>query len=187
MDDGFQNPSLEKDLSLLVVDGSYGFGNGRVMPAGPLRESIAAALARADAVVVMGADEAGVAAQLGGARVLTAQLAPCGAVAAGQFFAFAGIGRPEKFFRTLAALGVAVVAQRGFPDHHPYGETELATLAADAAAARARLITTAKDAVRLPPPWRAQVAVLEIAVAWQDEAALDRLLAPLVAPGRRIG
>ncbi len=175
MDDGFQNPGLAKDLSLLVIDGSYGFGNGRVIPAGPLREPIAAALARADAVVAMGADEAGIAARLGGKRVLAARLVPVAALA-GPVVAFAGIGRPEKFFRTLAESGATLVAQHGFPDHHRYGAAELTRLGDEAERAGARLITTAKDWVRLPQAWRARVQVLEIEVAWQDEAALDTLL-----------
>ncbi len=123
MDDGFQNPSLEKDLSLLVVDGAYGFGNGSLIPAGPLRESVAGALARADAVVLVGDDEAGVAPRLDGKRVLAADLGPvAGTLPAGPLVAFAGIGRPEKFFRTLAAAGGRIVAQHAFPDHHPYDE-----------------------------------------------------------------
>jgi tetraacyldisaccharide 4'-kinase len=136
---------------------------------------------------VMGADEADVAAQLGAACVLAAQLVPTAIAPAGRFLAFAGIGRPEKFFRTLAALGTDVVAARAFPDHHSYREDELARLATEAEAAGARLITTAKDAVRLKPRWRARVEMLEIAVAWQDEAALDRLLAPFAAPEAHIG
>ena len=175
MDDGFQNPGLAKDLSLLVIDGTYGFGNGRVIPAGPLREPIAAALARADAVVVMGADEAGVARRLGGKRVLAARLAPVAAIA-GPAIAFAGIGRPEKFFRTLVESGATLVAKHGFPDHHRYGAAELARLGDAAQRAGARLVTTAKDWVRLPQAWRERVEVLEIEVAWQDAAALDTLL-----------
>jgi tetraacyldisaccharide 4'-kinase len=175
MDDGFQNPGLAKDLALLVIDGSYGFGNGRVIPAGPLREPIAAALARADAVVVMGADEASVAGRLGGKRVLAARLVPVAALA-GPVVAFAGIGRPEKFFRTLVDSGATLVAQKSFPDHHPYRAADLVQLGAAAERAGARLVTTAKDAVRLPPDWRPRVAVLEVAVAWRDEAALDTLL-----------
>src|SRR6202044_2222737 len=115
------------DLALLVIDGSYGFGNGRVIPAGPLREPIAAALARADAAVVMGADEAG----LGGKRVLAARLVPVAAMA-GPVIGFAGIGRPAKFFRTLAESGATLVAQHGFPDHHRYGAAELARLGDEA-------------------------------------------------------
>jgi tetraacyldisaccharide 4'-kinase len=179
LDDGLQNPGIAKDLSLLVVDGGYGFGNGRVLPAGPLRESLAAGLARADAVVLMGDDRAGVGALLGAKPVLRARLV---AERAGQFagrpvVAFAGIGRNAKFFDTLAGTGARLVARHGFPDHHRYRAAELDRLGAEAEAAGALLVTTAKDAARLAPAWRARVAVLHVAVAWQDEAMLDALLA----------
>jgi tetraacyldisaccharide 4'-kinase len=179
MDDGFQNPGLAKDVSLLVIDGAYGFGNGRVIPAGPLREPIAAALARADAVVLMGADEAGVRPQLGAKRVLEARLVPV-APLAGPVVAFAGIGRPEKFFRTLAEGGAQIIARHAFPDHHRYGAAELARLGAEAERAGARLVTTAKDWVRLPQDWRGRVVALEVEVEWRDAAALDALLDRLV-------
>jgi len=186
MDDGFQNPHLQKDLALLVIDGAYGFGNGRIIPAGPLREPVAAALARADAVVRIGEDEAGVAASLGGVPVLAAALAPVAdTVFDGPVAAFAGIGRPAKFFRTLAATGARIVAQHAFPDHHPYTERDLARLAA--AAGGTQLVTTEKDAVRLPPAWRGRVAVLKVEVRWQDAAALDALLARVAPAGRRGG
>jgi tetraacyldisaccharide 4'-kinase len=185
MDDGFQNPYLHKDIALLVIDGSYGFGNGRIIPAGPLREPVAAALARADAVVLMGADEAGIASSLGAVPVLAATLAPvAGTAIDGPVVAFAGIGRPEKFFRTVAATDARIVARHGFADHYLYGERILARLAAEAQAAGARLVTTAKDAVRLPPAWRARVAVLEVEVRWRDAAALDALLARAVPAER---
>ena len=178
LDDGLQNPSLAKDLSLLVVDGAYGFGNGRVLPAGPLRESLAAGLARADAIVVMGEDAAGVGPLCRGKTVLRARLVPENAadVAGRAFVAFAGIGRPAKFFATLAATGARLVACHGFPDHHRYGEDELGRLRAEAEAAGALLVTTVKDRARLAPEWRARIAVLAVSVAWQDGAALDRLL-----------
>jgi tetraacyldisaccharide 4'-kinase len=176
MDDGFQNPGLAKDLSLLVIDGAYGVGNGRVMPAGPLRERVPAALKRADAVVLMGEDETGILALIGQIPVLRARLVPAGAPLAGPVIAFAGIGRPEKFFRTVAETGANLVARHAFADHHVFAETELARLAHEAAAAGARLVTTAKDAVRLPPAWRARVAVLEVEVAWRDKVALEAVL-----------
>ena len=178
LDDGLQNPSLAKTLSLLVIDGGYGFGNGRVLPAGPLRERLAPGLARAEAVVVMGEDMAGIAPLIAGKTVLRARLAPTNAeeVAGRKLVAFAGIGRPEKFFASLAAAGGLIVARHGFADHHRYRESELARLQAEAAETGARLVTTAKDRVRLPASWRARVGVLEVAVAWEDEAALDALL-----------
>lgn len=181
LDDGFQNPRLVKDLSLLVIDGGYGFGNGRVLPAGPLREALAAGLARADAVVLMGEDRAGIGARLKGKPLLRARLvAPEADRFAGRrVVAFAGIGRPAKFFETLAAAGARLVAGHGFADHHLYGEAELARLAAEADAAEAMLVTSAKDWARLSPEWRARVEVLKVEVAWGDETLLDRLLEPI--------
>jgi tetraacyldisaccharide 4'-kinase len=186
LDDGFQNPGIAKDLSLLVIDGVYGFGNGRLIPAGPLREPVAAALARADAVVLMGEDETGVACALGSLPVLAADLVPVETSAPdGPIVAFAGIGRPAKFFRTLAAAGARVAAQHAFPDHYAYAERDLARLAAEARGAR--LVTTEKDWVRLPPTWRARVAALKVEVRWRDPAALDALLGPIITAARRDG
>jgi tetraacyldisaccharide 4'-kinase len=186
LDDGFQNPSLAKDLSLVVVDGGYGFGNGRVLPAGPLREPIARGLARADAVVLMGEDEAGVRTRVGATPLLRARLE----AQAGERFqgrsvvAFAGIARPAKFFATLEGLGARIVARHAFSDHHAYGAEELDRLAAAADAQHALLVTTEKDAARLAPPWRERVEALAVTVAWEDEAALAMLLGRLFAERR---
>lgn len=185
MDDGFQNPTLAKTVSLLVVDGDAGFGNGRVIPAGPLREPIGDGLARADTVVLLGPDRAGVTAALARRRsppLLRARLEPecADAVAGRRVVAFAGIGRPEKLFATLREIGCTVVAERAFADHHAYTDAELAELAELADRHGAPLVTTAKDAARLTPPQRASVTVLNVRVAWTDEAALLRLLAPML-------
>jgi tetraacyldisaccharide 4'-kinase len=173
-----QNPTLAKDLSLLVIDGGYGFGNGRVLPAGPLREPIAAGLARADAVLLMGEDEVGVMPIIAGKPILRARLVPeNGADFAGRaVIAFAGLGRPAKFFSTLEAVGARLVARHAFSDHHPYREDELHRLSNETKAAGAILVTTAKDAVRLPASWRGRVSVLSVKLAWDDETALDALL-----------
>jgi tetraacyldisaccharide 4'-kinase len=184
MDDGFQNPALAKDLSLVVVDGAYGFGNRRVMPAGPLRETVARGLARADAVVLLGRDDWNLGAPLG-ARLplLTARLAPrpgSERLVGRKVLAFAGIGRPDKFFATLAGseggLGAELVETRAFPDHHPYSAAELRTLRARARSLDALLVTTEKDAVRLTPEQREGIETLAVAVAWDDPAALQALL-----------
>jgi tetraacyldisaccharide 4'-kinase len=180
LDDGFQNPTVAKDLSLVVVDGGYGFGNGRVIPAGPLREPRAAGLARADAVVLMEPDEAGAASLLPpGMPVLRATLAPADAdtLRGRTVFAFAGIARPEKFFATLESIGCRISARRAFPDHHPFSDAEIATLLADAARAGAVPVTTEKDAVRLPPAMRDKVATLPVELRWADDAAVETLLA----------
>lgn len=179
MDDGFQNPTLAKTLSLLVIDGGYGLGNGLVMPAGPLREPLADGLARARAAVLIGEDEHGVLGRLGGATVLRADLVPgseAAALSGKPVFAFAGIGRPRKFFATLERIGARVVGTRAFADHHPYTAGDVASLLREAKAAGATPVTTAKDAVRLSPEARAEIAVLTVRLAWRDEAALINVL-----------
>lgn len=183
MDDGFQNPSLEKDLSLLVVDGGYGFGNGRVMPAGPLREPVDQGLARAGAAILMGRDRLGLKARLQDRLpVLTARTVPTAealALKGETVLGFAGIGRPAKFLDTLNEIGCRVIALRPFPDHHRYTEDEIMRLAEAAVDAHATLVTTEKDLVRLPVEAQAMATAVGIEIAWDDEAALEAILAPL--------
>ncbi|HEX9789158.1 MAG TPA: tetraacyldisaccharide 4'-kinase [Kiloniellales bacterium] len=181
MDDGFQNPAVAKDLSLLVVDGAYGFGNGRLIPAGPLRERVADGLARADAVVLLEPDTLGLSRPLSARQpVLHARIAPTAdghRLAGKRVLAFAGIGRPEKFFATLDSLGAVLVACRAYADHHPYRSAEIDEIVARAESLDAVLVTTEKDAVRLPSRMRARVQVVAVSVEWQDAGALDSLLA----------
>ncbi|HYH22430.1 MAG TPA: tetraacyldisaccharide 4'-kinase [Azospirillum sp.] len=186
MDDGFQNPHLAKDLSLVVVDGAVGFGNGHILPAGPLREPVARGLSRADAVVLMGEDRTGVAARVAPLPVLRARIEPAAdaALRGQKVLAFAGIGRPEKFFATLDSLGAVLAERVAFADHHPYGAHEVAALLARAEALGAVPVTTAKDAVRLPAPARAKVRVLPVRAVWEDAGALGVLLDRLPAMGR---
>jgi tetraacyldisaccharide 4'-kinase len=187
LDDGFQNPAVTKTLGLIVVDAGYGFGNGRVIPAGPLRENLRRGIARADAVVlVANAGDASGTERLQldcGIPVLTAVLAPVGGerLAGSRLLAFAGIGRPEKFFATLRALGAVLGGAQAFPDHHPFSAAELAELYRDAERSGARLITTAKDIVRVPPALRAGIEVLEVELRWSDPEALTRLFCPFVS------
>ena len=179
MDDGLQNPDLVQDLPLLVIDGAAGFGNGRVLPAGPLREPVSAGAARCRAAVLIGPDEAAAAALLPpGLPVLRATLAPDAAGLAGQrVLAFAGIGRPSKFFATLEQAGAHLVARVGFADHHPYRPAELQRLLQRAADLGAVAVTTPKDAVRLPPEIRARVQVAGVVLQWSDPAQIEALLA----------
>lgn len=187
MDDGHQNASLRKAVSLVVVDGDFGFGNARVIPAGPLREPVAAGLARADAVVVIGEDRAGVAAQLPpGLAVVHGTLAPaeeCAALRGQAVFGFAGIGRPAKFRATLEALGCTVAGWREFPDHHPYRRAEIEAILRDAETAGAMPVTTEKDAVRVPPDLRRSVRTVGVAVTWADPSRLDAVLAGVTRDG----
>lgn len=183
LDDGLQNPTLVKSLSLLVVDGGYGFGNGRVIPAGPLREPVAVGAARCHAAVLIGADEARVAATLPPSLpVLHARLAPgdgAAAVAGRPVLAFAGIANPQKFFDTLSAAGAVIVGRETFADHYPFDDGDLASLAAEAERLRAVLACTPKDFVRLPAAWQARVLVVGARLEWAEPPALAALLAPL--------
>ncbi len=173
MDDGHQNFTLAKDLSLVVVDGETGFGNGRMIPAGPLRESVRQGLERADAVIVMGA--ATRTSKAIKARCWARGLVPEGDGLEGKrVFAFAGIGRPEKFVATLKAAKALVMGTQFFADHHPFQAGEIAALKARADGAQ--LITTEKDYVRLAERDRAGIAVLKVRAQFEDPAALDRLL-----------
>ncbi|MDB5439245.1 MAG: lpxK [Caulobacteraceae bacterium] len=191
MDDGHQNPSLRKTLALVVVDGEtrngeWPFGDGAVFPAGPMRESLATGLSRADAVVLMlpsdlPAADPDLLTLLSERPVLICRLAPVGPPPAGKIFAFAGVGKPWKVERSLVAAGADLADFVALPDHAPYDEGMLKALLAHAQGAGATLLTTAKDHARLPPQWRARVAVFPVEARFEDEAALDALLARTLA------
>jgi tetraacyldisaccharide 4'-kinase len=184
LDDGFQNPGLAHDLGLVVVDAEAGFGNGRCLPAGPLREPVAVGLARADLTLSIGPPEAQAALTLPQPPPrLRGRLAP---LATGMdwrglpAFAFAGIGRPEKFFDTLRALGADLRGTEALADHQPLTPALLHRLGERAARLRAQPVTTEKDAVRLPPALRGRVLTLPVRLQVEDwtplDAALDAIL-----------
>jgi tetraacyldisaccharide 4'-kinase len=180
MDDGHQNFRLVKDLSLVVVDGEIGFGNGHILPAGPLREPVAQGLARADAVIVTGDGNPA----LGGfARpVLRAHLVQDGAdIAQRRLVAFAGIGRPEKFFQALEAGGAVLAATKRYADHHAYTSSELARLKSKARGSDALLVTTEKDYVRLTPQEREGIHAVPVRAVFDAPAEIERLLDSLAA------
>jgi len=181
MDDGLQNPSLQKTAAILVIDGERGFGNGRLLPAGPLREPPSAAAARASAAVLIGEDQTGALAVLPpGLPLLRARLVAgpeAEALAGAPVLAFAGIAHPQKFAATLRAAGVEVLRCVGFADHARFSPRALARLAEEAKRLGARLVTTPKDAVRLPAAFRAEVSVIGVRLVWEDEAALHSKLA----------
>lgn len=187
MDDGLQNPTLAKDLSLLIIDGGYGFGNGHIIPAGPLREPVAAAAARSRAAVLIGEDETGALAQLPDSLpVLRAQLRPGpeAELLAGQaVYAFCGIGNPRKFFATLTEAGAVLAGRMAFADHYPFDDGDMRELLAEAESLRAIPVTTRKDFVRIPPAFRSRVTVVSIRLEWADSTAIEGLLDPLAQRG----
>ena len=186
MDDGHQNPALKKTLSLVVIDGEtrngeWPFGDGDVFPAGPMREPLAAGLARADAVVLMlPADlreaDPELLALFGDTPVLIARLEPDAPPPGGPQFGFAGVGKPWKVERALVAAGCDLVDFAPLADHARFTEATLRAIAARAGRLGAGLVTTEKDWVRLPAEWRARVTAWPVRARFEDEAALDRLL-----------
>jgi tetraacyldisaccharide 4'-kinase len=197
LDDGFQNPSVAKDCSLLVVDGESGLGNGRVFPAGPLRAPLAAQLARAQAAIVVGNGEAGKRAatwaRSAGVLVLQATLVPDPAAARSlartRVLAFAGIARPAKFFNTLSAIGADVVVRHAFPDHHRYSASDANALLAEARANDLQLVTTEKDLVRMKgdpalAKLMAQALALPVRVEFADTGTMQNLLADALKRAR---
>jgi tetraacyldisaccharide 4'-kinase len=173
MDDGHQNFSLRKSLSLVVVDAETGFGNGFQIPAGPLREPVTQGLARAEAVILVGTGAPDLQGFSG--PVLRAHLKADGSAVAGQaVFAFAGIGRPEKFMASLEETGAHAIGSCFFADHHLYTDDEILEL--KAVAGDAMLVTTEKDFVRLSTKVREGIKVLKVSAAFDDAAAIECLL-----------
>ncbi|WOR15975.1 tetraacyldisaccharide 4'-kinase [Hyphomonas sp. FCG-A18] len=179
MDDGHQNPSLHKDLSLVVVDSHAKFGNGHVIPKGPLREPIAKGLARADAVILMGDGPIPEALEGFDKPILRATIIPRGPAPTGPLVAFAGIGRPEKLFDSLTGSGGDLKDAIPFPDHHVYSSRDLQYLQRLAEDHQAKLITTEKDYVRLNPQDRSDILTFPVEAKFEDEHMLDSLLDPL--------
>ncbi len=187
MDDGLQNAGLIQDVGLLVIDGAVGFGNGRVMPAGPLREPVAAGAARCHAAILVGADVTNAASALPATlpvihatlrTVVTSGAGGADGLAGRRVFAFAGIGRPGKFYETLALAGAVIAGRQDFADHYVYRTADLVRLQRRAREADADLVTTPKDAVRLPAGFG--VIVAGVALHWAEEAEIEALLDNLV-------
>ncbi|HEY0236225.1 MAG TPA: tetraacyldisaccharide 4'-kinase [Afipia sp.] len=197
LDDGFQNPALAKDASLIVIDGVRGLGNGLVFPSGPLRAPLPPQLARTDALIVIGQGRAAtdvadnVAAR--GGLVLRGVLAPdrgsLQQLRGRRVLAFAGIGDPARFFATLRSSGVDVVGERIFADHHSFAASEIKRLASDAAAQSLMLVTTEKDFTRIASNpvlagWKDEITPFAVTLEIGNEAALRGFLADRFAKAR---
>ncbi len=182
MDDGHQNPTLKKSLSIVVIDATNPFGNGHIFPKGPLRERVADGLARSDAVVLM--NDGPVPDALAGFKgvVLRARLAPLEPLPPGRYVAFAGIGRPERFFDSLQAQpGVELSEAVPYPDHHAFQPSDLSYLMKLSQERDAQLVTTDKDHVRLSPEVKGRVMRASVEAKFEDEAALHALLDRVLA------
>jgi tetraacyldisaccharide 4'-kinase len=189
MDDGFQNPAIAKDASLIVIDGDRGLGNGCVIPAGPLRAPLQQQLARTDALIVIGdgAAAAAVAADVAarGKLVLSAHLraddTSVAALRGKRALAFAGIGDPQRFFRTLRASGIDVIGEHAFADHHPYSQSEIDALIAEARRDALTLVTTEKDLARLRTPaglpaFAKAIVPFAVTLEFEDAAGLRKFV-----------
>jgi tetraacyldisaccharide 4'-kinase len=180
LDDAHQNYTLEKDLSFVVINSVQGLGNGRVFPAGPLRQPLKSGLKNTTAVVFITQNNDPLPDYLRShscpvirARVIPIDPKPCAVIA------FAGIGHPEKFRQTLLEAGYEIKAFLPFPDHYPYKDEDLRTLRMRARAERACLITTEKDAMRIPPTSREDVLVLSMKLVFASDTMVESLFKKL--------
>jgi tetraacyldisaccharide 4'-kinase len=197
MDDGFQNPAITKDASLIVIDGGRGLGNARVFPAGPLRAPLPPQLARTDALIVIGNGTAASAVAAGvvarGRPVLSAHLkadeASVTSLSGKRVLAFAGIGDPARFFNTLRTSGIDVIRERAFADHHPFTQHEIDALSAAAKRDALTLVTTEKDLARLQggegmPDWAREIVPFKVTLEFEDVAQLRKLISERLLKAR---
>lgn len=182
-DDALQHYALHADINLLVIDGPYGIGNGALLPAGPLRETLASVAKRCNAALIIGPDAQHLAQQLS-IPIFRGTLTPTMAhhtLNTQRWLAFAGISRPEKFYASLRELGATLIATHDFADHHPYNERDMKQLIARAEALRAQLITTTKDAVKIPAQFQGNLTILPVDLTLDNPAAMQGFLAQTLA------
>ena len=180
MDDGFQHTSLVKTLSFVIIDGPYGFGNGRLIPAGPLREPIYSGLKRADIIVLVGEVNPSIIELLPNNKpLLRASLVPAEMgtqLSNNNVIGFAGIGRPTKFLETLGKMGLNIIDFVAFPDHYRFRESEIRELYEKATEVDAILVTTFKDMKRVPKSVAHLCQPIGITVVWEDDNEIQQLL-----------
>ena len=187
MDDGFQNPYLDKDFSFVVIDGEQGFGNHKVLPAGMLRESVERGLKRANAVILIGEDKQNLTTIIKHynlpiikAKMVLNQRAT-NTLIASKLIAFAGIGRPSKFFESLKDAKLNLVETISFPDHYQYSETELEALIQKAKNIGGALITTEKDYVKIPDSLKTNIIPMPVQIVWEDKPQIVNILAKAIS------
>jgi tetraacyldisaccharide 4'-kinase len=175
-DDGMQNAELSKDLTILMVDGLRGFGNERLLPAGPLRESIKTISQKADLAVIVGADRYNAAAKVAIFKSFARISALTTFAKEKNYIAFAGIGNPEKFYFTLKEMGLNIIETHNFPDHYNYTIDDVIRLYNLAEQSSSTLITTEKDWVKIPHELQDKVEYVRVALKFDDEKLLQGLL-----------
>ena len=169
MDDGFQNPTIFKNKNIVIIDGEYGFGNGLLLPAGPLRESLKSAKKRASFFVIIGSDKNNIKKFLTTKEVIEAKIVEKDQPDINKnYIAFCGLGRPKKFFSSLKKSGYNVIKEISFEDHHKYTENEIKSMFFEAEENDAYLITTKKDLVKLPKEWKNKIKCLNIEIEFND-------------------
>lgn len=186
LDDGMQNNSLHRDLTILVVDGKIGFGNNFLIPAGPMREPLRAGLKKADFVVLVGEAKKGLLKKLSGKIVVKANIIPLNLAefSGKKLVAFCGLAYPQKFFSLLVKNGLDVIETHGFADHYIYQVAELENLYKVATEKNALLVTTKKDWVKFPPSIQEKVSYLDIELEFEDKEMVKKLLRKLLGASR---
>ncbi len=184
MDDGFQNPTLQKDFSIIVINGEQGFGNKRVIPSGPLRESISRGISRANLIIVIGEIDEDIKKKISNSVPLIHakfQISRNNKIYKNQkVTAFAGIAYPEKFYNSLSEKGAILEKKISYPDHHIFDENDMLNLAETANVTKSILVTTKKDFVRIPKSYRSLVSTLDGEIEFEDEKLLLEILSNLL-------